>query len=67
MANVFNITVPREEEGKTYWDYIGIMFEKDGKMWGRLNYGGVKFNVFPKEPKEGSNPPTMADTIDDPF
>ena len=45
----YSLMVPRtdrKDESKTYWDPIGKLFEKDGKMWGQVHFGGISFQVF---------------------
>lgn len=52
---VMNMMVPRKDrndESKTYWDPIGTLFVKDGKMWGTIHLGGVQFQVFDRDKKD---------------
>lgn len=60
----FDFVVAREYESngekRTQWQNCGVVFEKDGKMWGELrlvptNWDGL-FNLFEPKAKEQEAP-----------
>lgn len=75
----FDLVVAREYESngekKTQWQNCGVVFEKDGKMWGELrlmptNWDG-RFQLFEPKAKEQDAPkvsaPQQAQQDDLPF
>ena len=62
-TQLFDIVKPRKDrndEDKTHWDPIGVIWikdagEEDQKAWGQI-YSIGDINVFPRKPKGEDNP-----------